>query len=76
MHTEIKGASAFAHLAVVLAPGERVIAESGAMSSMDAGLALKAREKGLSVVFLGREKFGYRPGKQAPWLPGQNRSGG
>ncbi len=58
MHTEIKGAPAFAHLAVVLAPGERVIAESGAMSSMDAGLELKARINGNPFTALMRKWLG------------------
>ncbi len=58
MHTEIKGAPAFAHLAVVLEPGERVIAESGAMSSMDAGLELKARINGNPFSALMRKLLG------------------
>ena len=58
MHTEIKGAPAFAHLALVLAPGERVIAESGAMSSMDAELALKARVNGNPFSALMRKLLG------------------
>ena len=58
MHTDIKGAPAFAHLAVVLAPGERLIAESGAMSSMDAGLDLKARVNGNPFAALMRKLLG------------------
>lgn len=42
MKAEIKGGVAFSYIDVALAPGEEVIAESDAMSSMDADLDLNA----------------------------------
>lgn len=46
MQTEIKGSDAFAYVEVDLAPGETVIAEADAMSSMAADLDLKAAFNG------------------------------
>lgn len=46
MKTEILGRPAFAYLQMQLAPGECVIAESDAMSSMDTGLQLWASFNG------------------------------
>ncbi|MEN9868492.1 MAG: hypothetical protein RL748_4082 [Pseudomonadota bacterium] len=42
MKAEIKGGSAFSYIDMTLAPGEVAIAESDAMSSMDADLDMKA----------------------------------
>ncbi len=46
MKTEIKGAPTFAYLEVELAPGERIIAESDAMSSMAADMEVTAKLNG------------------------------
>ena len=46
MKAEIKGGPAFAYIDVQLAPGEVVVAESDAMSSMDADIDLKATFNG------------------------------
>lgn len=46
MKTTIKGSDAFAYVDVELAPGEKVIAEADAMSSMSADLDMKARFNG------------------------------
>ena len=62
MQTTIHGSPSFAYLEVELAPGESIIAESDAMSSMAAGLDLKASFnggffKGLLRKFLGGESL-------------------
>lgn len=46
MKTTIKGSDAFAYVDVDLAPGEKVIAESDAMSSMSADLDMHAKFNG------------------------------
>ncbi|MDF2446462.1 MAG: hypothetical protein K0S46_1698 [Moraxellaceae bacterium] len=46
MKTEIKGGDAFSYVDVALAPGETLVAESNAMSSMSADLDLKAKFNG------------------------------
>lgn len=46
MKTEIRGSDAFAYLDVSLDPGEKIVAESDAMSSMAAELDLQARLNG------------------------------
>lgn len=46
MKTTIKGSDAFAYVDVDLAPGEKVIAEADAMSSMSADLDLQAKFNG------------------------------
>ncbi len=56
MKTQIDGAPAFAHLQVVLEPGESIMAESDAMASMAADLEI------------GRHWF-HRPGKVHRWAP-------
>jgi len=60
MKAEIKGKPAFTYLDVLLDSGEKIIAESDAMSSMDADLELKTKLnggliKGLLRKFLGGE---------------------
>ena len=60
MKTEIKGGAAFSYIDMDLEPGESVITESDAMSSMDARLDLKAifnggLLRGLLRKFLGGE---------------------
>lgn len=62
MQTTIHGSPSFAYLEVELAPGESIIAESDAMSSMAAGLDLNASFnggffKGLLRKFLGGESL-------------------
>lgn len=62
MKSEIKGSQAFGYLDVELAPGETIISESDAMSSMDAALDLTAHLnggffKGLMRKFLGGESL-------------------
>ena len=46
MKTTIKGSDAFAYVDVELAPGEKVIAEADAMSSMSADLDMHAKFNG------------------------------
>ncbi|MDF3030720.1 MAG: hypothetical protein K0R03_1278 [Moraxellaceae bacterium] len=46
MKTEIRGGDAFSYVDVALAPGEKLVAESNAMSSMSADLDLKAKFNG------------------------------
>lgn len=46
MKTEIKGGDAFSYVDVALAPGEKLVAESNAMSSMSADLDMKAKFNG------------------------------
>ena len=62
MKSEIKGSQAFGYLDVELAPGETIITESDAMSSMDAALDLTAHFsggffKGLLRKYLGGESL-------------------
>jgi uncharacterized protein (TIGR00266 family) len=62
MKTEIKGSQAFSYIEVELQPGETIISESNAMSSMDAALDLKAKLnggffKGLMRKYLGGESL-------------------
>lgn len=62
MKSEIKGSQAFSYLDVQLAPGDTIITESDAMSSMDASVDLKAKLnggfiKGLLRKYLGGESL-------------------
>ena len=62
MQTKIHGSPSFAYLEVELAPGESIVAESDAMSSMAADLDLQANFnggffKGLLRKFLGGESL-------------------
>ena len=62
MQTEIQGKPTFAHIHVTLDPGEEIIAESDAMSSMAADLDLEAKLNGgflggLARKFLGGESL-------------------
>lgn len=58
MQTRIEGAPAFAHLHIELAPGEAVIAESDAMSSMAAELDLTTKLNGGIIGALLRKYLG------------------
>lgn len=58
MQTRIEGAPAFAHLHIELAPGETVIAESDAMSSMAADLDLTTKLNGGLIGALLRKYLG------------------
>lgn len=62
MEINVKGAPSFSYLEVALAPGEAIMTESGAMSSMDAAIDLKAGLNGgifmaLIKKFLGGESL-------------------
>lgn len=62
MKSEIKGSQAFSYVDIQLAPGETIITESDAMSSMDAALDLNAKfngglVKGLLRKYLGGESL-------------------
>ena len=62
MKATIHGSPSFAYIAMELAPGEGVIAESDAMSTMDAGIELDAKFNGgffpaLAKRFLGGESL-------------------
>jgi uncharacterized protein (TIGR00266 family) len=62
MKSEIKGSQAFSYVEIQLAPGETIITESDAMSSMDAALDLNAKFnggffKGLLRKYLGGESL-------------------
>lgn len=62
MKTELKGSQAFSYIDVELQPGETIISESNAMSSMDAALDLTAKLnggllKGLLRKYLGGESL-------------------
>ncbi|PIP78559.1 MAG: TIGR00266 family protein [Gammaproteobacteria bacterium CG22_combo_CG10-13_8_21_14_all_40_8] len=62
MKTELKGGKAFSYIDIQLEPGEQIMTESDAMSSMDAALELKAEFngglfKGLLRKFLGGESL-------------------
>jgi len=62
MKSEIKGSQAFSYVDIQLAPGDTIITESAAMSSMDAALDLTAKFnggliKGLLRKYLGGESL-------------------
>ena len=62
MQTSIEGGSAFAYINVDLEPGETVIAESDAMSSMSSDLSMNAKFNGgffsgLAKAYLGGESL-------------------
>lgn len=62
MKSDIKGSQAFSYIDIQLAPGETIITESDAMSSMDAALDLNAKFnggviKGLLRKYLGGESL-------------------
>lgn len=62
METEIKGREAFAYLELRLAPGESVVAESDAMSTMSTNIEMRAKLNGgffggLMRKFLGSESL-------------------
>lgn len=52
MKTDIRGGDAFSYVDVALAPGEKIVAEADAMSSMSADLDLKAKFNGGFLVAL------------------------
>lgn len=58
METETRNRPAFANVKVVLDPGDRLIAESGAMASMTAQVQLKARWNGGFLQAVLRRLFG------------------
>lgn len=58
MESEIIGKPAFAYVNVVLAPGESLVAQPDAMSSMDADLDLRARLNGGLIGGLLRKYLG------------------
>ena len=58
MQTKIEGTPAFCHIHVDLEPGEAIIAESGAMASMDANLHVDATFNGGFVAGLLKKLFG------------------
>ena len=58
MQSKIDGGPAFSHLRLTLEPGEAVIAEANAMSSMAAGLDLTARLNGGLLKALLRKYLG------------------
>jgi uncharacterized protein (TIGR00266 family) len=58
MKAEIKGGTAFSYLEVELAPEETIIAESDAMSSMDANIELRSRFNGGFLIALLRKFLG------------------
>lgn len=62
MQTKIEGGPSFSHIHVDLSPGESIIAESDAMTSMAADLDMNAKLNGglfagLAKKFLGRESL-------------------
>jgi uncharacterized protein (TIGR00266 family) len=62
MKAEILGSPSFAYIRMELAPGETVVAESDAMSTMDAGIQLEAKLNGgfpsaFAKRFLGKESL-------------------
>ena len=62
METKIKGSPSFSHIHMNLEPGESIIAESGAMASMDVGIDLRSKMnggflKGLLIKLFGKESF-------------------
>jgi uncharacterized protein (TIGR00266 family) len=58
MKTSIDGAPAFAHLQVVLEAGEAIVAESDAMASMSADLAMRTRLNGGLITAVARKYLG------------------
>lgn len=52
MKSDIRGGDAFSYVDVALAPGEKIVAEADAMSSMSADLDLKAKFNGGFLVAL------------------------
>lgn len=58
MKTEIQGNPSFSHVHIDLSPGEKVIAEAGAMQSMSAELGIKAKSNGGFFSALGKKLFG------------------
>jgi len=58
MKANIEGAPAFAYIHVDLEPGESLVAESDAMSSMAADLDMDARTNGGCLGALGKSLFG------------------
>lgn len=58
MQAEIKGGVAFSYLEVSLDPGERLVAESGAMSSMDPELAMRASLNGGVISAVAKKLLG------------------
>ncbi len=57
MHTTLEGGAAFAYIKAELQPGESIVAESDAMSSMSADLTMKAKFNGFAKGLLGGESF-------------------
>lgn len=62
MKFSIDGGKSFSYIRVTLAPGERIITESDAMSSMDSGIDLKSQMRGGFIkailrMVLGKESF-------------------
>ncbi|KGE73883.1 TIGR00266 family protein [Spirochaeta lutea] len=58
MKAVLEGGTAFSYITITLDPGEQVIAESGAMQSMDAGLDMDAKPNGGFFSALGKRTFG------------------
>ena len=58
MQTRIDGAPAFAHLQVVLEPGEAIMAEADAMASMAADLSMRTQLNGGLLGAVARRWFG------------------
>lgn len=58
MEIILKGAPAFSYLEVKLQPGEAIVTESGAMSSMDAAIDLKAGLNGGLIMALLKKFLG------------------
>ena len=57
MKSKIEGAPAFAYVNVDLEPGESIIAESNAMSSMSGDLDMDAKTNGGCLSALGKSMF-------------------
>jgi len=62
MQTEINGSPSFSYIKINLDPGESIYSESGAMTSMDSDLDMKAKMNGnffsaIGKKFLGQESF-------------------
>ncbi|MFW5695283.1 MAG: TIGR00266 family protein [Alkalispirochaeta sp.] len=58
MRVSIEGSPSFSHVHVDLDPGESFVAESGAMQSMSAELAMQAIPNGGIISALGKRLFG------------------
>jgi uncharacterized protein (TIGR00266 family) len=58
MEVEIRNRPSFAHLFVSMQPGERIIAEAGAMASMNATVAMSTRWNGGVMRAVARRIFG------------------